>query len=81
MTRNNQVKQNSRKVDYMLNWVHSKPGPRANVDVFVMYIMDRLVEWFPVEQTMSEVKMRIMDNRNNKQKEDKIYCVFHNDKV
>ena len=51
------VNQQATVVKDMLNWVHGQARPRANIDIFVMQIMPRLVERRPMQQPMDPVKV------------------------
>ena len=51
------VNQQATVVKDMLNWVHGQARPRANIDIFVMQILPRLVERRPMQQPMDPVKV------------------------
>ena len=48
MRGDNPVNEDAAVVKDMLNGVHGQAGPRANIDILVMQIMPRLVEWRPM---------------------------------
>ena len=55
---NNPVKQRTGEIEQMLQGMHGKPRPRADIDVLVMQVVACLVQWFPVNQSMYPVEVR-----------------------
>lgn len=56
----------------MFNRVHGQTRPRADVDVFMMEIVSRFVEGFPVRDAVYPVEVEESPKLNAAEEEDKI---------
>ena len=69
---NYEMNQYSRKVEQMLNWMHSQTRPWTDIYILVMKIMGYLIQRFPVRPSVYKVEMRLSEENYSKHHENKI---------